>query len=728
MTASEQTSPGAHPGRSHSSGPSCTQAGTACTVPGDSMVPFHPGSPETHLPTGDLDLDAEAVLRAVAYAPPRRLHGAVAPGTRWSESGRYIINRRLGHGGMGTVYAATDTVLGRVVALKVLDVAEADQDAARHARLLREAQLAARVEHERIARVYDVGAHEGFAFVAMEYVPGGTLRQWMRRRDRPPLQIVDIVTQIAEGLAELHANGVIHRDLKPENVMLTAQGGIKLLDFGLARGTVVPAEEPGAPARTAIFDGASAAAVCGTPGYMAPEQCMALPIDARVDIFALGVILYELVTGERLFQGATVAAIMAATIEGAPVLRGGAWAHVPERLRDHTARMLAIDPAARFADGSAVLAALRELTVAMSPPRPRLTAASTQAHGKALTQPALALLPGRATWSGVARRVVRAALIVALLGFVRPSYLPPALPPSPPPPPGMVRVDVGTIDVGRHLDELERECREIGAGCDRTQMLREAPRVNVEVPPFYLDQHEVTNQQFVELLNGFAGILAVADDQDHHYPRYVHRNAGTGSEDVLIDLNKKYGDIELVDGREFRVRAGRAQLPVSLVSWFGAKLFCEAQGKRLPTEDEWEAAARGREDRRFPWGNDGPRCGAVVVPNDGAVPMSSRGWLPCVKGNAVPARVVGTAVQDVTPEGIHDLGGSVAEWTSSWFVEGNRAAHLQSAPYDAPRILRGGSWGSSLMSRSSGRKQLSPVIMGQNLGFRCASNAADSRP
>src|SRR6185436_26954 len=128
----------------------------------------------------------------------------------------YLIKQRLGRGGMGTVYAATDTVLHRVVALKVLDAG--DQDAAHHARLLREAQLAARVEHERIARVYDVGTHDGFAFVAMEYVAGGTLRQVMMRRDLSVAQIIDIATQIAEGLAELHENGVIHRDLKPENV------------------------------------------------------------------------------------------------------------------------------------------------------------------------------------------------------------------------------------------------------------------------------------------------------------------------------------------------------------------------------------------------------------------------------------------------------------------------------------------------------------------------------
>jgi len=287
----------------------------------------------------------------------------------------------------------------------------------------------------------------------------------------------------------------------------------------------------------------------------------------------------------------------------------------------------------------------------------------------------------------------------------------------------MSRIDVGTIHVGKNLDEIERECRGIGPGCDRTQMQREAPRARVAVPAFFLDKDEVTNQELAEMLNIFAGTLVVLDDEDYHYPRFVRRNAGTGSEDVLVDLNAKHGGIEYVDRREYRARAGRERLPAAQVSWYGAKLFCETHGKRLPTEDEWEAAARGREDRRFPWGDDVPRCGGVVVPNDGKLPMSGA----CPPGDIVAERVVGAAVQDVTLDGIRDLAGNVAEWTSSLFVEGDRAAHLDSAPRDAPRVIRGGSWAASLMARSSGRSRRPPSIMGANLGFRCASNAEVAR-
>jgi formylglycine-generating enzyme required for sulfatase activity/predicted Ser/Thr protein kinase len=688
------------------------------------MAPLHPDDQETlplsHDGDGDGDSEADAVLRAIAHAPPRLPHSTVVPGMRWGESDRYIIERRLGRGGMGTVYAATDSVLGRVVALKVLDAAGAGQDAGHHVRLLREAQLAARVEHERIARVYDVGTHDGFAFVAMEYVQGGTLRQWASGHDVTLAEVVDVAVQIAEGLAELHAKGVVHRDLKPENVMMTKQGGVKLLDFGLARYTVRHAEEADAPGQEAVLNGASIAAASGTPGYMAPEQYEGQPIDARVDIFALGVILHELITGDRLFPGATIGTIMQATLDWAPVLRGGSWERIPEPLRDHIARMLARDPSARFPEGGSVLAALRELEIEPSPRRARLPAATAQMIESAPPQRALPRrLAGRLRSGFAARAVEIGCAIAAVIMFIvqRPEPRP-----SAPPPPGMVRIDVGTIAVGRDLSEIERECREIGRGCDKKQMLREVPRSKVTVAPFFLDRDEVTNEQFAEMLNTLRGTLSVSDDDEDHTPRFVHRNTGTGTPEALFDLRPKFAGIEHLAGPGYRPVKGKAQLPVSVVSWYGAKLYCEAHGKRLPTEDEWEAAARGHDDRRFPWGNSMPGCAGVGVPDDGELGLPS----PCPA--AAVARAVGSAIQDVTPEGVRDLGGNLAEWTSSLYVEGNRAAHLKSSSPATPRVVRGGSWGESLMARSSGRRGVSPSIMGQNLGFRCASNADDAQP
>src|SRR5580658_4982125 len=167
--------------------------------------------------------ELEDVVRLVARSPSRSHRSEPLPGMRWGASGRYVIQKRVGAGGMGTVYEAADELLGRVVALKVMHRSSGDDEEVTRARILREARLAARVEHDRIARVYDVGEHEGVLFLAMEFVRGRSLRTAMSERGLGMVYALNLATQIAEGLAELHANDVIHRDLKPENVMLSKQ-------------------------------------------------------------------------------------------------------------------------------------------------------------------------------------------------------------------------------------------------------------------------------------------------------------------------------------------------------------------------------------------------------------------------------------------------------------------------------------------------------------------------
>jgi serine/threonine-protein kinase len=345
-----------------------------------------------------LGIDSYEVLRAIAYAPSRHPADGMTPGSPWGEADRYTIQRRLGRGGMGSVYAAVDSVLDRIVALKVLD-ATGDDD---RDRVLREAKLAARVEHERIARVYDAGRHAGLGFVAMEYVQGTTLRAWMTGRDIAPSDALKIGIQIADGLAALHGCGVVHRDLKPENVMVTVQGTVKLLDFGLARTALAASDATvargGAPAS------GTATAMSGTPGYMAPEQWTGRALDARVDVFALGVIIHELVTGEPPFRGETVTAIGEATRAGVIQLGGERWQRAHASLRAHTRRMLAPEPEQRFADGAAVLRALAELDETQSWRSIPLPAATSVAPPPRRTGPRRS-----------ARRSAAAALVAAVV-------------------------------------------------------------------------------------------------------------------------------------------------------------------------------------------------------------------------------------------------------------------------------------------------------------------------
>jgi serine/threonine protein kinase len=288
-----------------------------------------------------------------AWAPSEEAAG----GTRWGSSSRYVIHREVGFGGMGIVYAATDTLLGRLVALKVLHQSEPN-DTQQPSRILTEARLAAQVEHERIARIYDVDEHDGKLFVAMEFVRGVTLRARMNAVALDATDIVTIAVQIAEGLAALHAHRLIHRDLKPENVMLSESGAVKLLDFGLAR-EIAGAVFPGEPPPSERSPSENLMSPSGTPGYMAPERFDGRALDYRVDVFALGVIVYELVVGIRpLGDGAPFSTQRAKL--GWPDFSGRRWSRMGH-LKEVTARMLARDPAKRLADGTQALAALRQV-------------------------------------------------------------------------------------------------------------------------------------------------------------------------------------------------------------------------------------------------------------------------------------------------------------------------------------------------------------------------------
>jgi formylglycine-generating enzyme required for sulfatase activity/predicted Ser/Thr protein kinase len=664
-------------------------------------------------PTGDEGLDdaVDQVVRAVAHAPPQPPPPDPESGTRWGERGRYVIDRRLGRGGMGTVYLATDTLLGRQVALKVLDAEENAEEDARRARLLREARLAAGLEHERVARVYDVGEHDGSTFVAMEYVRGVNLRAWMGE-PHGPSEVLAVLTQIAEGLGVLHAGGVIHRDLKPENVMLPAQGGVKLLDFGLAGHITRPAEVVMGAGVTPRMPARGSSAFFGTPGYMAPEQYVGERADARADVFALGVMIVELVTGENPFKGRTMPALFQSVIEEPRRLEGAAWERYPPRLVEVTVQMLQREREDRYADGAQALEALKSVSLA-----PAVT----------VDAPPPAKAPHRARrWPWIAGAGVvglAAAGVVFEPRIARDRELRKVLAA---PPPAMAAIDVGRITVGHGADELDRECAQIGPKCNRKKMQREVPSGVVDVPPFFLDMLEITNEELTEVLNIHVAELVVTDDEDDHYPRYVRFNEGLGhGGEPLADLERP-GDVEYTAQRTFRTKAGRERLPTSHVTWYGASLYCRTRGKRLPTEDEWEAAARGRTGRPYPWGASPAHCGGAVLSADGMSLMEPG----CPE--TVDARPVGQAPQDVTPEGIRDLGGNVAEWTESTYVEDNRLMHPDKQGIDVPRTIRGGSWApeSSYLARGTGRTGRPGGTAGKNVGFRCARSAlatADTR-
>ncbi|MGB5754352.1 MAG: serine/threonine-protein kinase, partial [Thermoanaerobaculia bacterium] len=232
----------------------------------------------------------------------------------------FKITAKLGEGGMGEVYLAEDTKLGREVAIKVLPAA-LTADPERRLRFEREAQAAAALDHPNIAVIHEVGEADGHPFLVMQLVKGQTLRQILDNRRLSLMEWLQIATAVSDGLAHAHKNGIVHRDLKPENVMLTDEGQVKLLDFGLAKLLEPTATATGGTSdldsklQTISRELTMAGKVLGTVAYMSPEQARGETVDHRSDLFSFGVILYEMAGGQRPFQGDTEIESLHATLK-----------------------------------------------------------------------------------------------------------------------------------------------------------------------------------------------------------------------------------------------------------------------------------------------------------------------------------------------------------------------------------------------------------------------------
>ena len=237
---------------------------------------------------------------------------ALPAGTRL---GHYEVLSLLGQGGMGVVYKARDTHLDRFVAIKVLPP-EAVTDSERKRRFVQEAKAASSLNHPNIVTVHDIETDHGVMFIAMEHICGRTLDAVIKRGALPLKEALRCAIEIADALSAAHIAGIVHRDLKPGNIMVTEQGRVKVLDFGLAK--LVRPEENHETAMTLSSPATLPGMVMGTVGYMSPEQVRRQAVDHRADIFAFGAILYEMLTAQRAFQKPTSAETMAAILNEEP--------------------------------------------------------------------------------------------------------------------------------------------------------------------------------------------------------------------------------------------------------------------------------------------------------------------------------------------------------------------------------------------------------------------------
>jgi serine/threonine protein kinase/tetratricopeptide (TPR) repeat protein len=288
----------------------------------------------------------------------------------------YKVVSRLGSGGMGVVYRAEDVRLGRPVALKFLPPEHA-RDPVAAARLQREARAASALNHPNICTIYDVGEHDGQHFIAMELVEGETLAEAIAGRPMEVERALAIAAQIADALGAAHARGIVHRDLKPANIIVTASGHAKILDFGLARH-----QDHAADVTAARLTGTGTA--LGTVAYMSPEQARGLDVDARSDIFSLGLVLYEMFTGRAAFAGGTTAVIFDAILNRDVAPPRTRVSSLPPAFDALVSRMLAKDPVSRPQQASAVSGELSAMLRS-------LQSSGTRASARAV--PSVAVLP-----------------------------------------------------------------------------------------------------------------------------------------------------------------------------------------------------------------------------------------------------------------------------------------------------------------------------------------------
>jgi serine/threonine protein kinase len=277
---------------------------------------------------------------------------ALGTGTRL---GPYELLELLGQGGMGAVYRARDSRLERDVAVKVLpDSFASDPDRLR--RFTQEARAVAALNHPNILTIHDVGTDCGIPYVVTELLRGETWRELLTRRMPTSRQVLTYAAQAAQGLAAAHAKGLVHRDLKPENLFLTSDGRVKILDFGLAKQSA-----SGGETAATISNQTLGNVLVGTLAYMAPEQAQALPVDARADVFAFGVVLYEMLTGRHPFLRETAAGTLTAILHENPQPMPQVSEAIPPIADAIVRRCLAKQRDERFPDGRALAAAIDEI-------------------------------------------------------------------------------------------------------------------------------------------------------------------------------------------------------------------------------------------------------------------------------------------------------------------------------------------------------------------------------
>lgn len=651
------------------------------------------------------------------------MQSETTPNLVGTKIGGYDVRELIGQGGMGAVFLAHHSELGKDAAVKVmLPKFGSDSSRQRAAQRFRdEAKALARFSHSSLVEVFDAGVlPDGKFFILMERLKGETLKARLLKDRCLDLGLaLSVARQLAAALHVIHVGGMVHCDVKPANVILEpdpeAEYGTraKLLDFGLAQ-----VQQAG---RWDSLHSATSEAL-GTARYMSPEQCEGSPsLSGQSDVYALGLVLFEALTGESPYQvsdASSLAWLRAHADKPSRRLRSlikDAPAELDELIADMLKKQSTQRPSAAVVEQR--LSQMRVAQITSVSTLPSRTVALVTLAVLLLGLSGYGLQKAR-RWQLVAGNE-RASTKLAAPDLAQPTGQ--SATSSMRAPEGMALVPGQSYVMGSTPSEANEDfeaCKRYSQDCDPEEFRRALPQRRVTVSSFYLDRYEVSNEKYVAWLNKPIRPLQLERS------RYV-----LTSKRRLLDLHEAASGILATDNNHFLVKPGFARKPVVQITWLGAEMFCESEGKRLPTEAEWELAARsldgvsGSEPSKWPWGNNPPQCSGVAMARDtdpkGACSMLPPGPLD-----------VGEAPQDVTWNHIHDLGGNVREWTLDHFAVpypdcGKCENPLVTAGGVLPsvwRVVRGGNWLQNPTATSSAwRARFLEDNVTTALGFRCAS-------